>query len=156
MYTFFLKFFPTHVVFPPFHRSNETSGGAEETGGASQPGAAETKTNRNEVCFFSREQPRPINLSFYTAFSVVCYKANLVIVIFECPFLAVFFDCCISALCRHEEERRRREEEMMRHREQEDLRRHTEGFKPNYMDNVSTETPVHHGVNMYCTLILFN
>lgn len=26
----------------------------------------------------------------------------------------------------------------MRHREQEDLRRHTEGFKPNYMDNVST------------------
>lgn len=27
---------------------------------------------------------------------------------------------------------------MMRHREQEDLRRHPEGFKPNYMDNVST------------------
>lgn len=27
---------------------------------------------------------------------------------------------------------------MLRHREQEDLRRHTEGFKPNYMDNVST------------------
>lgn len=27
---------------------------------------------------------------------------------------------------------------MMRHREQEDLRRHPDGFKPNYMDNVST------------------
>ncbi|XP_075871802.1 paraspeckle component 1 [Nelusetta ayraudi] len=40
---------------------------------------------------------------------------------------------------RHEEERRRREEEMMRHREQEDLRRHTEGFKPNYMDNREQE-----------------
>lgn len=26
----------------------------------------------------------------------------------------------------------------MRHREQEDLRRHPDGFKPNYMDNVST------------------
>lgn len=25
----------------------------------------------------------------------------------------------------------------MRHREQEDLRRHPDGFKPNYMDNVS-------------------
>ncbi|KAM3585528.1 uncharacterized protein V6R79_019792 [Siganus canaliculatus] len=37
---------------------------------------------------------------------------------------------------RHEEERRRREEEMMRHREQEDMRRHPEGFKPNYLDNV--------------------
>lgn len=40
---------------------------------------------------------------------------------------------------RHEEERRRREEEMMRHREQEDMRqRQPEGFKPNYLDNVST------------------
>nr|XP_020489808.1 paraspeckle component 1 [Labrus bergylta] len=40
---------------------------------------------------------------------------------------------------RHEEERRRREEEMMRHREQEDLRRHPEGFKPNYMENREQE-----------------
>lgn len=38
---------------------------------------------------------------------------------------------------RHEEERRRREEEMIRHREQE-LRRQSDGFKPNYLDNVST------------------
>ncbi|XP_067349905.1 paraspeckle component 1 isoform X3 [Channa argus] len=37
---------------------------------------------------------------------------------------------------RHEEERRRREEEMMRHRDQDDLRRQTDGFKPNYLDNV--------------------
>lgn len=71
-------------------------------------------------------------------------------------FASVDFDWRISVLCRHEEERRRREEEMMRHREQEDLRRHPEGFKPNYMDNVSTQTLVHHGVKMYCTLILFN
>lgn len=27
---------------------------------------------------------------------------------------------------------------MMRHREQEDLRRHPEGFKQNYIDSVST------------------
>uniref|UniRef100_UPI0037E944EE paraspeckle component 1 isoform X2 n=1 Tax=Semicossyphus pulcher TaxID=241346 RepID=UPI0037E944EE len=43
---------------------------------------------------------------------------------------------------RHEEERRRREEEMMRHREQEDLRRHPEGFKPNYMDNMALTGPL--------------
>uniref|UniRef100_A0A3Q3EIA2 Paraspeckle component 1 n=1 Tax=Labrus bergylta TaxID=56723 RepID=A0A3Q3EIA2_9LABR len=42
---------------------------------------------------------------------------------------------------RHEEERRRREEEMMRHREQEDLRRHPEGFKPNYMENRNDRYP---------------
>ncbi|XP_074521067.1 paraspeckle component 1 isoform X2 [Halichoeres trimaculatus] len=41
---------------------------------------------------------------------------------------------------RHEEERRRREEEMLRHREQqEDMRRHPEGFKPNYLDNREQE-----------------
>lgn len=89
-----------------------------------------------------------------TALFVVCYKTHLVTVILVCPFFApVDFDWRIFALCRHEEERRRREEEMMRHREQEDLRRHTEGFKPNYMDNVSTQTLVHNGVKTYCTLI---
>ncbi|XP_068165702.1 paraspeckle component 1 isoform X3 [Antennarius striatus] len=40
---------------------------------------------------------------------------------------------------RHEEERRRREEELMRHREQEEMRRHPDGFKPNYLDNVRFE-----------------
>ncbi|XP_028250695.1 paraspeckle component 1 isoform X2 [Parambassis ranga] len=45
---------------------------------------------------------------------------------------------------RHEEERRRREEEMMRHsREQEELRQQPEGFKPNYMENVSRLTHTH-------------
>lgn len=40
---------------------------------------------------------------------------------------------------RHEEEHRRREEEMLRQREQEELRRQQEGgFKPNFMDSVST------------------
>lgn len=43
----------THVVFLPSSRSNETSGGAEETGGAPQPGAAEAKADRDEVCFLS-------------------------------------------------------------------------------------------------------
>lgn len=38
----------------PSSRSNETSGGAEETGGAPQPGAAETKADRDEVCFLYR------------------------------------------------------------------------------------------------------
>ncbi|KAM4700455.1 paraspeckle component 1 isoform 2-T3 [Discoglossus pictus] len=36
---------------------------------------------------------------------------------------------------RHEEEQRRREDDMIRHRDQDDLRRQ-EGFKPNYMDSV--------------------
>uniref|UniRef100_A0A3Q3LA22 Paraspeckle component 1 n=1 Tax=Labrus bergylta TaxID=56723 RepID=A0A3Q3LA22_9LABR len=53
-----------------------------------------------------------------------------------CRFLnPLLTSACVRA---HEEERRRREEEMMRHREQEDLRRHPEGFKPNYMENVTT------------------
>ncbi|XP_072513670.1 paraspeckle component 1 isoform X2 [Salminus brasiliensis] len=45
---------------------------------------------------------------------------------------------------RHEEERRRREEEMMRHRDQDDMRRQDEmrrqpdGFKPGFIDNVSS------------------
>ncbi|XP_069747446.1 paraspeckle component 1 isoform X2 [Narcine bancroftii] len=40
---------------------------------------------------------------------------------------------------RHEEERRRREEEMMRQREQQDeLRRQQEGYKSNYIDNMSS------------------
>uniref|UniRef100_A0A673A6L2 RRM domain-containing protein n=1 Tax=Sphaeramia orbicularis TaxID=375764 RepID=A0A673A6L2_9TELE len=43
---------------------------------------------------------------------------------------------------RHEEERRRREEEMMRHREQEDQRRQPDGFKPNYMDNMTNRCSV--------------
>ncbi|XP_035808868.2 paraspeckle component 1 isoform X1 [Amphiprion ocellaris] len=43
---------------------------------------------------------------------------------------------------RHEEERRRREEEIMRHREQEDLRRQPEGFKQNYMENREQEMRV--------------
>lgn len=40
----------TYIVSLPFFRSNETSGGAEETGGAPQPGAAEAKADRDEVC----------------------------------------------------------------------------------------------------------
>ncbi|XP_062302460.1 paraspeckle component 1 isoform X1 [Osmerus eperlanus] len=35
---------------------------------------------------------------------------------------------------RHEEERRRREEDMLRHREQEEIRRQPDGFKPNFLD----------------------
>uniref|UniRef100_A0A3Q1GQR4 Paraspeckle component 1 n=1 Tax=Acanthochromis polyacanthus TaxID=80966 RepID=A0A3Q1GQR4_9TELE len=65
---------------------------------------------------------------------------------FMCPLLEALHQfsriiCLISVvpLCRHEEERRRREEEIMRHREQEDLRRQPEGFKQNYMENVSTD-----------------
>ncbi|XP_037552467.1 paraspeckle component 1 isoform X2 [Nematolebias whitei] len=42
---------------------------------------------------------------------------------------------------RHEEERRRREEEMIRHREQEDIRRQPEGFKPNYHENMAITRP---------------
>lgn len=41
------------VLFRPFSRSNEASGGVEETGGASEPGAAEAKADRDEVCFLS-------------------------------------------------------------------------------------------------------
>uniref|UniRef100_A0A3Q4H694 Paraspeckle component 1 n=1 Tax=Neolamprologus brichardi TaxID=32507 RepID=A0A3Q4H694_NEOBR len=52
-----------------------------------------------------------------------------------CSFLHMEFN---TSLLMHEEERRRREEELMRHREQEDLRRQPDGFKPNYMENVST------------------
>ncbi|XP_072332919.1 paraspeckle component 1 isoform X2 [Scyliorhinus torazame] len=43
---------------------------------------------------------------------------------------------------RHEEERRRREEGMMRQREQDELRRQQEGYKPNYMDSVSAPATV--------------
>lgn len=41
---------------------------------------------------------------------------------------------------------------MMRHREQEDLRRHPDGFKPNYMDNVST-AGIKHAVKHFCTKV---
>lgn len=41
-------------------RSNETAGGAEETGGAPQPGAGETEADRDEVCF-------PLKVTLYTA-----------------------------------------------------------------------------------------
>lgn len=49
-------------------------------------------------------------------------------------FASSFFKIVFDFLTRHEEERRRREEEMMR---QEELRRQQEGYKSNYMDNVS-------------------
>ncbi len=45
---------------------------------------------------------------------------------------------CESYMIRHEEERRRREEDVMRHREQLDMRRQPDGFKPNFMEIVST------------------
>lgn len=41
---------PSYVAFLRSSRSNETSGGAEETRGTPQPGAAETKAERDEVC----------------------------------------------------------------------------------------------------------
>ncbi|XP_016357447.1 paraspeckle component 1 isoform X1 [Sinocyclocheilus anshuiensis] len=40
---------------------------------------------------------------------------------------------------RHEEERRRREEDMIRHREQLDVRRQPEGFKPSFMESREQE-----------------
>ncbi|KAF7656355.1 hypothetical protein LDENG_00042020 [Lucifuga dentata] len=43
---------------------------------------------------------------------------------------------------RHEEERRRREGELIRHREQEDMRRQPDGFKPSYMDTREQEMRV--------------
>lgn len=46
-------------------------------------------------------------------------------------------------LLRHEEERRRREEDMMRHREQLDVRRQPDGFKPTFMESVSTGNRLH-------------
>uniref|UniRef100_A0A3P8TCQ6 Paraspeckle component 1 n=1 Tax=Amphiprion percula TaxID=161767 RepID=A0A3P8TCQ6_AMPPE len=63
--------------------------------------------------------------------------------------------CLISVvtLYRHEEERRRREEEIMRHREQEDLRRQPEGFKQNYMENVSTDGAQTHLSTHSCSKI---
>lgn len=44
---------------------------------------------------------------------------------------------------RHEEERRRREEDMIRHREQLDIRHQPDGFKPSFMDSVSTGKRFH-------------
>lgn len=53
IYPSVLDFLLTYIAFLPSCRSNETSGGAEETRGAPQPGAAEAKADRDEVCFFS-------------------------------------------------------------------------------------------------------
>lgn len=50
IYPSFLHFLRTYVAFLVSSRSNETSGGAEEARGAPQPGAAETKADRDEVC----------------------------------------------------------------------------------------------------------
>ncbi|XP_056227003.1 rho GTPase-activating protein 20-like isoform X2 [Seriola aureovittata] len=44
----------------------------------------------------------------------------------------------LSSVCWSQKRGMRREEEMMRHREQEDLRRQPDGFKPNYPDNMWT------------------
>ncbi len=50
---------------------------------------------------------------------------------------------CELYMLRHEEERRRREEDMMRHREQLDMRRQPDGFKPNFTENVSIGKILH-------------
>ena len=50
VYLYVLHILHTYVAFHVSSRSNETSGGAEEARGASQPGAAETKADRDEVC----------------------------------------------------------------------------------------------------------
>lgn len=52
----------SHTFFTAFLRSHETSGRAEEAGGAPQPGAAEAKTDRNEVGNWFPELQSPINV----------------------------------------------------------------------------------------------
>lgn len=68
----------TNVVFLSPFRSHETSGGAEETRGAPQPGAAEKKADRDEVLVLYRanhqeDRGRTLMVVFYL--TICCFPS---------------------------------------------------------------------------------